>query len=118
MQPPGETHWPAVQGFPSSQPTAAPPSQVPPTHSSPAVQASPSLHEASSFGSYGGRWKVVPVTFDDYDAAVAAYDTNGSGNFDSAEEVEAAVAGGAASLGEVAASFECPVIPLPKGKGK
>lgn len=64
----------------------------------------------------GGRWKVIPVSFNDYDAAVAAHDSNGSGNFDSEEEVLAAVDAGDASLGAVAASFECPVIPLPKGK--
>lgn len=64
----------------------------------------------------GGRWKVVPVSFGDYDAAVDAHDSNGSGNFDSEEEVLAAVNAGDAILGAVAASFECPVIPMPKGE--
>jgi hypothetical protein len=66
----------------------------------------------------GGRWRVVPVSFSDYDAAVVAHDANGSGNFDSEEEVLAAVAAGNATLGAVATSFECPVIPMPKGKNK
>ncbi|MDA1258893.1 MAG: hypothetical protein O3C10_13790 [Chloroflexi bacterium] len=63
----------------------------------------------------GGRWRVRPVTFDDYGDAVAMYDSNGSGDFDSAEEVEAAVAGGDATVGSPIASFVCPVIKLPKG---
>ena len=64
----------------------------------------------------GGRWMVIPVSFDDYDAAVTAHDSNGSGTFDSEEEILAAVDAGDAELGDVDASFECPVIPLPKGK--
>lgn len=64
----------------------------------------------------GGRWLVHAISFADYDAAVAAYDTNGSGDFDSAEEVEAAIAGGAATDNGVVKEFECPVIKMPKGK--
>lgn len=63
----------------------------------------------------GGRWRVQVLDFADYDAAVATYDANGSGNFDSAEEVEAAIAGGAATT-SAGPSFECPVIPMPKGR--
>jgi hypothetical protein len=62
----------------------------------------------------GGRWIVQGLSFTDYDAAVAMYDTNMSGDFDSAEEVEAAIAGGAATTMELT-RFECPVIPVPKG---
>ena len=62
----------------------------------------------------GGRWQVHAITFDDYDAAVAAHDMNGSGNFDSAEEVEAALDAGDATDGGIIRSFECPVIPLPR----
>jgi len=65
----------------------------------------------------GGRWQVRPVAFDDYAAAVDAYDANGSGDFDSAEEVEAAIAGGDATLSGIAASFVCPVIPASRGNG-
>src|SRR5918995_4460132 len=43
-------------------------------------------------GYNGGRWMVHAVTFSDYDAAVAEFDANGSGNLDSDEEVEAALA--------------------------
>lgn len=39
--------------------------------------------------SYNGeRWQVHGLEFTDYPAAVEAYDFNGSGNFDSNEEVE------------------------------
>ncbi len=61
----------------------------------------------------GGRWMVVPVSFNDYDAALAAYDTNNSGDFDSAAEIEAAVNAGDATLLPVSDSFECPMIPVP-----
>src|SRR2546428_11049118 len=44
-------------------------------------------------GFNGGRWRVQGLEFPDYAAAVATYDTNGSGNLDSDEEVAAAIAG-------------------------
>lgn len=65
----------------------------------------------------GGRWRVQVLDFTDYGAAVSTYDVNGSGNFDSAEEVEAAIAGGAATT-SAGPSFSCPVIPMPKGKAR
>jgi hypothetical protein len=68
-------------------------------------------------GFNGGRWRVHALSFVDYAAAVAAYDANGSGDFDSAEEVVAALDGGAAVDNGVVKSFECPVIPLSRGKG-
>ena len=52
----------------------------------------------------------------DYATTVAAHDANGSGDLDSNEEVEAAVADATptgATLGGVAASFVCPVIHIP-----
>ena len=58
----------------------------------------------------GGRWMVHGLAFADYAGAVAAYDANGSGDFDSAEEVEAAIAGGAATDLGVVKRFVCPVI--------
>ena len=61
----------------------------------------------------GGRWQVLPVTIDDYDAALAAADANGSGDLDSDAELAAAVDAGLASIGESVRSFVCPVIPLP-----
>ncbi len=60
----------------------------------------------------GGRWQVLPVSFDDYDAAVAAHDANGSGDLDSDEEIDAAVAAGDAVVGDSVRSFLCPVIRL------
>jgi hypothetical protein len=64
-------------------------------------------------GFNGGRWRVHGLQFANYAAAVAAYDTNGSGNFDSDEEIAAALAGGAATDLGVIKSFECPVIHVP-----
>ena len=46
-------------------------------------------------GYNGGRWKVHGLSFADYDAAVAQFDANGSGDFDSDEEVMAAIGAGA-----------------------
>jgi hypothetical protein len=67
-------------------------------------------------GFNGGRWRVHAVVFADYDAAVQDFDANGSGDFDSAAEVEAALAAGAAVDQGVVRSFECPVIRLPGGR--
>lgn len=66
-------------------------------------------------GFNGGRWHVHAIGFTDYASAVATYDTNGSGDFDSASEVEAALTAGAATDNGVVKSFECPVIPVPPG---
>jgi hypothetical protein len=65
-------------------------------------------------GYNGGRWRVHGLKFADYAAALAQFDTNGSGNLDSDEEIAAAIAGGAATDIGVIKSFECPVIPLPR----
>ena len=65
-------------------------------------------------GFKGGRWAVHAVEFVNYADALAAYDVNGSGNFDSAAEVEAAIGGGAATDEGVVKQFECPVIPVPR----
>jgi hypothetical protein len=64
-------------------------------------------------GYNGGRWRVIGLAFADYTAAVLLYDANGSGDFDNAAEVQAALAGGAATSLGVVKSFVCPVIPLP-----
>ena len=63
----------------------------------------------------GGRWLVHGLSFADYAGAVAAFDANGSGDFDSAEEVEAALAAGAATDLGVVKRFVCPAIKLPRG---
>lgn len=62
----------------------------------------------------GGRWMVIGLQFGDYDAAVATFDTNGSGDFDSEAEVHAALDAGAAKSLGVVKQFVCPVIPLPQ----
>ena len=60
----------------------------------------------------GGRWMVHGLEFADYDAAVAAFDENDSGDFDSDEEIAAALAAGAATDIGVIKMFVCPVIRL------
>jgi hypothetical protein len=62
----------------------------------------------------GGRWQVHGLRFADYTAAVAAFDANGSGDFDSAEEVTAAIAAGAATDLGIVKQFVCPAIPFPR----
>lgn len=70
-------------------------------------------------GFNGGRWQVQGVYYADgetYDSALGSFDANGSGDFDSASEVEAAIDAGVITT-KVVKSFECPVIPLPRGHG-
>jgi hypothetical protein len=64
-------------------------------------------------GFRGGRWMVHGVTFTDYQDAVATFDTNGSGDFDSDEEIQAAIEAGAAQDIGIIKMFECPLIHLP-----
>jgi hypothetical protein len=63
-------------------------------------------------GYNGGRWRVHGLSFTNYPAAVQQFDSNGSGNFDSASEVQAALAAGAATDVGIVKSFVCPVIRL------
>jgi hypothetical protein len=64
-------------------------------------------------GFRGGRWMVHGVTFTDYDAAVAEFDANNSGDLDSDEEIQAAIDAGAATDIGIIKMFECPLIRLP-----
>ena len=64
----------------------------------------------------GGRWIVHAISFANYGAALAAFDANDSGAFDSAEEVEAAIAAGAATDLGVVKRFVCPAIKFPRGR--
>lgn len=64
-------------------------------------------------GYNGGRWR-VEVIHGDYAQALADFDANDSGDFDSAAEVEAALDDGVLYT-TAGPSFECPVIPLPRG---
>lgn len=66
-------------------------------------------------GYNGGRWRVHGLRFSDYTAALAQFDANHSGAFDSDEEVAAALAAGAATDIGVVKSFVCPVIRVPRG---
>jgi hypothetical protein len=62
---------------------------------------------------HGGRWRVHALSFSDYDAAVQQFDTNDSGDLDSASEVQAALNDGAATDTGIVKSFVCPVIRVP-----
>lgn len=69
-------------------------------------------------GYNGGRWRVQVIGYasgQSYDSALAAFDANGSGDFDFAAEVESAIAAGVITTSD-GPSFECPVIPLPKNR--
>lgn len=64
----------------------------------------------------GGRWRVQVIGYaggESYASALASFDANGSGDFDSAAEVEAAIQAGVLTT-SAGPSFECPVIPLPR----
>jgi hypothetical protein len=65
-------------------------------------------------GFKGGRWAVHAVGFTDYGVALTAYDANGSSDFDSATEIQAAIQAGAAVDQGVVKQFECPVIHVPR----
>jgi hypothetical protein len=63
-------------------------------------------------GYNGGRWRVEVVDYAVDDAsALAGFDANGSGDFDSAAEVESAIEADAIMTSD-GPSFVCPVIPL------
>lgn len=64
----------------------------------------------------GGRWMVHAVSFADYEAAVAAADANGSGDFDSDAEILDAIGAGLATDLGVVRQFECPAIKLPRSR--
>src|SRR5919201_2040982 len=93
--------------------TGAPPSSFDTIYEYFGVQPNVATAAPGDPGYNGGRWRVHGLQFSNYAAAVATYDTNGSGNFDSDEEIAAALAAGAATDIGVIKSFECPVIPLP-----
>jgi len=63
----------------------------------------------------GGRWQVHGLAVGDYESVVAAFDTNGSGDIDSDEELGAALAAGVVTDTGIVKSFACPVIRLPAG---
>ena len=76
------------------------------------VQTNVATAAPGDAGYNGGRWMVHAVTFPDYAAALAAFDTNDSGDLDSDEEVEAAIDADLAVDNGVVKQFVCPVIPL------
>jgi hypothetical protein len=83
-----------------------------------AIEGQPNVATAApgDSGYNGGRWMVHALTFTDYQAALAAVDTNMSGDIDSNAEVQAAISGGFVTANTVVKQFECPVIPAPHGR--
>ncbi len=83
------------------------------------VQPNVATAAPGDHGYNGGRWRVHALGFNtSWAATVSAHDTNGSGDLDSAGEVDAALADGGASgavdMG-VVKSFVCPVIKVAPG---
>lgn len=76
------------------------------------VQTNVAIAAPGDPGYHGGRWMVHGLEFADYDAAVAAFDSNDSGDFDSDEEIAAALTAGAATDIGIVKMFVCPVIRL------
>jgi hypothetical protein len=66
-------------------------------------------------GFNGGRWRVHGLSFTNYAAAVMQFDSNGSGDLDSASEVQAALTAGSATDIGIVKTFVCPVIRVPAG---
>lgn len=64
-------------------------------------------------GFNGGRWQVHRITFPSYATALAAHDADGSGDFNRAAEIEAALADSTAIDQGVIREFVCTVVPLP-----
>jgi hypothetical protein len=67
-------------------------------------------------GYNGGRWRVHGLSFANYTTAVQQFDVNGSGDLDSAAEVQAALTAGAATDLGIIKSFVCPAIKLPANR--
>jgi len=83
-----------------------------------AIDGQPNVATAApgDSGYNGGRWMVHALTFTDYQDAVAAVDTNMSGDLDSNAEVQAAISGGFVTDNIVVKQFVCPVIPVPHAR--
>jgi hypothetical protein len=65
-------------------------------------------------GYNGGRWRVQPLSLPSgYAAAITAADANASGDIDSDEELNTAIAAGKAVASGDGPSFVCPVIKVP-----
>ena len=95
--------------------TGAPLSSFETLYSFADIQPSVATAAPGDPGFRGGRWQVHAITFrTSYATTVAAHDTNGSGDLDSAAEVRTALSdnGPAGAVDEgVVKMFECPVIP-------
>jgi hypothetical protein len=90
--------------------TGAPPGSFDTIYDFGGLQSNVATAAPGDPGFNGGRWRVHALSFPNYAAAVSQFDANGSGNLDSASEVQAALAAGAAIDNGVVKSFECPVI--------
>lgn len=95
--------------------TGAPASSFQPIYAFPAGTQDNVATAAPGDADYlGGRWLVSEVSLPNgYDAALASGDLDGDHVLDSDGEVWAAVTAGDLVIGDIVASFECPVIPVP-----
>ncbi|MGW4931287.1 hypothetical protein ACWEOH_19290 [Agromyces sp. NPDC004153] len=95
--------------------TGAPASSYQPIYAFPeGTQVNVATAAPGDPGYRGGRWQVHPVSLPNgYDAALTSGDLDHDGVLDSDEEVWAAATAGDLVIGDAAASFECPVIPVP-----
>ena len=95
--------------------TGAPASSYQPIYAFPeGTQFNVATAAPGDAGYRGGRWQVYSVELPGgYGAALASGDLDSDGVLDSDEEVWAAVTAGDLVIGDVAASFVCPVIKVP-----
>jgi hypothetical protein len=102
-------------GTPTALPASAPPSSFDTIYDLGGAQAYNVADAAPGNPGYnGGRWMVHAVSFEDYEMAVAIHDANASGDLDSDEEIEAAIAADDATDLGVVRRFVCPAIKLPR----
>lgn len=98
--------------------TGAPASSFQPIYAFPAgTQFNVATAAPGDPGFRGGRWQVYSVELPGgYGAALASGDLDGDGVLDSDEELWAAEAAGDLVVGDIVASFECPVIKVPASR--
>lgn len=108
-------------GTPAGLPASAPAHSFDTIYSFSGVQRNVATAAPGDGDFNGGRWEVHGLSFPSgYAAALADADAAGVGNangvIDSDAELDQALAAGTAVDDGVVTRFECPVIPLPRGR--